>query len=223
MKRALIAVLLLVPAMGAQGGYVNPPPTPPFIPDHARARTLWWDFDGPIWQLPVTIWGPQWDTGIFECDEFVTTNVEWFAQPVYWPGHTNVIGTENRSPETWTVTIRFHVNNFDCNNPDKYIWDEAVYNVGGGATLNFSVRTATGYNLGWEQILNPVSLPEGGRMDNYYAVIHPNPYWEEFVWTFVVPPGGYAYLDRFYLTTICIPEPATGLGIAAFALLLRRR
>ncbi len=223
MKQALVLVLLLASAEWANSAYVNPPPSPPFIPGHERERTLFWDFDGASWQEPVTVEGPQWDTGIFECDEFVATNVEWFAQPIYWPEHSNVIGAENRTAETWTATIRFHVNNYDCNNPDKYVWDEAVYAVGGGTTLNFDIRLAPGYELATSEILNPVVLPEGGRMDNFYGVIHPNPYWEEFVWTFVVPPGGYAYLDRFYVTTLCIPEPATGLGIAVLTLLLRRR
>ena len=146
------------------------------------------------------------------------TGLDYFAADPTGQGRTGMYGIDNRFGELdRTGELVFHVNNFDDNDL-KWMWDEAEY-----INAGFEVRWPAGHTGDWD-IVNPVNLPGGWMRDNMDGWIEPNPWWEEFVWTFDVPAGGMAFLDSFAVATLCFPEPAT-LGLLSLGglVVLRRR
>jgi hypothetical protein len=212
-------LVAIMAAPVAAGDWVNPPP---FDLTQERVRDLEWDFLSPgNWQVPVTHIGPEWDGPGWECDEIRVEGLEHFYEDPTGSGRTGLIGIDNRNGDTsQTGKITFHVNNFD-ENPIKYYWDEAeYYNVG------FEVVIPDDHEGAWE-IKNPEDLPNGWMRDNADGWIKPNPYWEEFVWTFDVAPGEMAFLDNFRVATVCVPEPCSltlwAVGVIGVLVCARRR
>lgn len=220
----LIALALSVFSAAVQAEWVNPPP---FDPNQPGGRVLEWTFDNPGDPLrPYTWYGPEWDSPGWECDEVTMTGLDYFAADPTGQGRTGMYGIDNRFGElNRTGALVFHVNNFD-DNDWKWMWDEAEYYPGHPAPghVTFGVVWPAGYNGDWD-IINPVDLPGGWLRDNMDGWIQPNPWWEEFVWTFDVPVGHWAFLDSFAVATLCIPEPTTLLllSLGGLALLRRRR
>jgi hypothetical protein len=57
-------------------------------------------------------------------------------------------------------------------------------------------------------------LNPGERTTQYWQ-IKPNPWWEEITCSFYGPAGGGVYLDHFYVSTACVPEPTSILALGS--------
>ncbi|MEN6357590.1 MAG: PEP-CTERM sorting domain-containing protein [Armatimonadota bacterium] len=211
----VLCCLIGIIAMSTAQAYTN---NPPFNPQ----RTLCWNFNSSNWQKPETVIGPIWDEGEWICDDIRTTgdvnSLHWYEAGYIGVDNTN--GTGNV-----VVDLIFHVNNYDNNNPIKYVWDEAVYAFPNADSFN--LVAPAGYETSW-QIINKVN--SGNWLtDNLTGTIMPNPDWEEFVWHFNVAAGQTAYLDRFCVSTLCTPEPSSivvllgGLGVLGKMIIRRKK
>lgn len=208
----LLCCLLSIAALATAQAYAN---NPPFNPQ----RTIHWSFDSAQWWIPETIVGPTWDQGDWVCDD-----VSPIGSPIqYFDGY---IGVDNTAGLEYVIfDLVFHVNNYDNNNPIKYIWDEAIYAF--SYEDSFEVIVPEGYTADWD-IINETPV-ENAIRDNMTGTIEKNPPWEEFVWHFNVAPGETAYIYDFCLSTQCVPEPssfivlAAGLGILGRTIIRRRK
>ena len=121
---------------------------------------------------------------------------------------------------TWPL---FHVNNFPEQNAYKDFWAEIVYYTSEGIQDDFFTMDFPG-DGSWE-VLNRTLLSTGAVRINISGQIRPNPNWEEFIFTFNIPAGEAMLLDKFIVSTLCIPEPPTLLilGITSLALIKRQK
>ena len=208
----LSAMLLIALASAASAtvGYVNPPQ---FTPQ----RTLFWDFSQSDWTTPATMVGPTWDQGDWTCDDIShSSTLQWYEGPNGWTGHQGLIGCDNTNG-TGTVngSLAIHINNFPPQNPLKLVWYEVVVKQWGeGLYSEASFGLPQGYTAD-KVILNSTELPEGGMVANDGWEIRPNPTWETFTWNFSVPAGGGVLVDRFYISTACVPEPSSLMALGA--------
>ncbi len=222
MRREFVLVLAaaLFTPVSVEGSWTNPPP---FNPEQEGGRVLEWDFYSPDnWRNPATLYGPEWDGPGWECDEVIVDgDLQHFFEDPTGSGRSGLLGIDNREGDgtTKTGSIRFHINNFDNENPWKYFWDEAEYY----GTFMFGVSWPTDCDGDWE-FKNVQDLGDGWTRDNADGWIQPNPEWEEFVWNFSVEDGDMMFLDNFRVATLCIPEPGTLVmfGLCALAVIRRR-
>jgi len=228
MKRlALVGLtLLLIAGVSTDAfGFINGPPW--YNPNQAGTRHFRFDLSnyGGVWD-GYTYVGPPWDSPGWECDDaYWSANIQWFNMAPTWDARQGVLGIDNRQgTELLSGTINLHINNFDNLNPEKKVWDEIEYFLGGGATILHGLYPPPGTTFSTSSILNHMNLADGGIRENLGGMIQPNPLWEEIKIDFFVPVGGQAYLDFIEVATACIPEPATLglLSIVGLALLRRR-
>lgn len=201
--------------------YVNPP-------DFTPQRTLCWEFDSASWETPLTLAGPAWGTGEMSGDSITHSDNMQFYTGDMWAGHYGMIGYDNTNgTEAVDGWLSIHISNFNTPNPVKYIWGE-VEATQWGAVVQDGLFTGPEGAALYHIKSNDVSIPGGGRSDMKWS-IHPNPSWEVFTWTFHMPAGTGMYVDKFFLSTACVPEPSalmalgTGLvGLIGFASRKRR-
>ena len=117
------------------------------------------------------------------------------------------------SPDDIWITIQ----NYDNENPLKYIWMQITYASEEGAQP--LVLTNPGYTD--IVVSDPILLGEHWYV-TYDITIEPNPPSEVIV---IQPDACTTYIDEIVIDTICVPEPVTVcfLGLGALALLRKRR
>jgi hypothetical protein len=217
---AMAAIVACPPAASAIP-FQNPPEE--FAPDwwtqFPYQRNIYWDFavppvGGPPGPLPGAHYQGTLDPILWESD-FVelTGDTEWFPDvPVTGGTVTGAIGIDNRAGATeLTGTAVFHLDN---KGPDavKHVWDEATYVIGGGAIFLENMVVPPDYDVtGAAGPLNHELVDPALDLwrDNWWWQIEPNPPWEEKVMTFIVPPGGFVFVDDYHVATECVPEPTT--------------
>lgn len=220
-----LLLLLLAAASSAFAlipGYDNPPPFDP-------QRTLLWDFSASdTWETPFTAVGPTWDTGDWTCDDITySPNLQWVDASSQWAGHQGMIGLDNtQGTDMQTMWIKFHINNFPPVNPLKKVWYEAEIITWGEAQGSDTVTSAPGYTCSEIDHMDE-DLGPGFRIDALWY-IEPNPLWEEVTLSCDILAGGGVFVDNFYVSTACVPEPsallALGSGLLGLAgLVIRKR
>jgi len=117
------------------------------------------------------------------------------------------------SPDDIWVTIQ----NYENENPLKYIWMQITYASEGGTPPLVLTNPVYSANI----VSDPVLLGEHWYV-TYDITIEPNPPSEVIV---IQPDACTTYIDEIVIDTICIPEPVTVclLGLGALALLRKRR
>lgn len=206
-RRFVFALLIALAASAASAsvGYVNPP-------DFTPQRTLFWDFSQSGWTTPTTIAGPTWGTGEMAGDSVASSNVNWYGSSIL-TSHTGMIGYNNLSGQTpvhGSMTI--HLSNYSTQNPVKYLWMEVSALQWGAVTSDGIFSTTGEYQC---DRLSGTDAPQadGSMLINAKWSIRPNPSWESFTWTFDVPAGGGILVDKFYVSTACVPEPSALMAL----------
>jgi hypothetical protein len=117
------------------------------------------------------------------------------------------------SPDDIWITIQ----NYDNENPLKYIWMQITFAAEGGTAP--LVLTNPGYT--GIVVSDPVLMGEHWYV-TYDITLEPNPPSEVIV---IQPDACTTYIDEIVIDTICVPEPVTVcfLGLGALALLRKRR
>ncbi|MDK1032244.1 MAG: PEP-CTERM sorting domain-containing protein [Planctomycetia bacterium] len=131
----------------------------------------------------------------------------------------------------------FHSDNYDIENPVKYVRVQITYNafhvnsasaddsLGFGAPLGFNVWVDDGNPLfiAAQEVDATEPDNDGWLTVAYDFDLTPNPFWEEIGLKFEGYP---AYVDQVVIDTWCTPEPATmalmGAGLAVVGLLRRK-
>ena len=223
-KYCLIAVLLFALGSVASASvpvYVNPPQFEP-------QRTLMWDFSQSGWETPEYTVGGPWDSGIWECDWLEHSGaLTWYDQGA-WQGRQGFIGYDNTNGTVdASGSLQIHINNFETPNPHKLVWYEAEVCQWGNVSAEPSFEVPEGFHAYKAEAGPPTDTGDGGLRMNDLWIIWPNPTWETFVWNFTVKPDSGILVDKFYISTACVPEPSSlmvlGAGLMGLGGFLTRR
>jgi len=124
-----------------------------------------------------------------------------------------------------TVTLTWHIDNWDRPNEKKNVFLEAEYYSTGNMGFD-EVISSTGQ-------IEPLTpheedLPDGWVRWNSWATLTPNPPWEELVNHVTFETGqtpGMLLMDYVHIATECVPEPATCalLGLGGLVILRKKR
>lgn len=220
---SILALLLIATAAFATAPtYVNDPPFDP-------QRTLLWDFSQSGWETPQTIAGPTWGTGDMAGDSLTHSDtVQWYNTSV-WSGRQGMMGNDNSNGQsTVTGSMTIHINNYVNSNPLKRIYMEVEFLQWGTVTVEGDFFAPDGYQRQENREAFVETPLDGGAMRiNQLYEIRPNPSFEEFRLNFVAAPGAGFLVDRFAVSTACVPEPsalmALGGGLGMLGLAWRRR
>lgn len=222
--KCILLMLLLAVTSAAWADYVNPP-------DFTPQRTLFWEFTQSASEDPTSVVGGTWNEGIWECDFLEDSgSLQWYASFSRWSERTGLIGFDNSDGQvSVSGSSKIHINNFPTPNPVKYIWFEVEVYQWGDVTSTASFVVPEGCTATKVEAGPPTLLPDGGFRSNDKWEIRPNPGYEEFIWSFTVGPGSGILVDKFYVSTACVPEPSaivvlgSGLvGLIGFASKKRR-
>lgn len=174
-----------------------------------------------------TIYGPQWNSGEWDCDDISMGGAaQWYDTSPGWVYEDNtqrqgLVGINNLQGTTnLSGCITFHINNYDNDNPFKWVWDEIYYytssNTANPASILHQLYTGappdpSNAYVSRQNLVNiyAMNAPDMGWHENLDGEILPNPAYEEIIIDFFVPMGEEAYIDSFEVATICFPEPAT--------------
>ena len=136
----------------------------------------------------------------------------------YLPSHLDMAGVWMlESKDSPLGEIRVTIQNYDEENPFKYIWMQITYAAEEAAPP--LVLT----NPGWTQMVVSDPTPMGDHWYVTYDItLEPNPPSEIIL---IQPNACTTYIDEIVIDTICIPEPVTVcfLGLGALVLLRKRR
>ncbi len=219
----LAAALCLGSAATTWADYINPPP---FVPQ----RTVCWNFDSDPGYEPVVLVGPAWQSMGGGHDWAGTDPVDawqWQETDPTWPDHTGLLVIENTGQDPITVFLTFSLDNYPDPLEIKEVWDEAVYKLDGRDPpvdqIDFYINGPGGVPFQGLVIDNQVQDAYGGYSDNAYAYMEPNPEYEEFIWELTLAPGSKFLLDRYCVSTLCVPAPGSLCLLGLGALCCRRR
>ncbi len=235
-KMRVVSVLLCLAALAA----VSAPAYAVFRNGPTWLPNSQWDLTGRHVRFdlsngegyPTTPHGPIWDTGLWDCDDvWWSANVSWYDTAPGWANHQGLLGIDNTQGDTdISGSITFHINNWDNQNPEKWVWDELDYCLLGGSTMLHRLYVQpppSNVMVTKDRKLNLTSIGVGdpGFYENLDGTIKPNPAAEDIKIDFFVPAHGAAYIDSIEFATLCVPEPATMslLALGGLALLGRKR
>ena len=211
-RRLLTLVLVLGLAGPVLADDLIPPPWDRYTPNTVFAH---WGFDNPA------------DDGVYVAEDF--WQMDYFADPIIdtyygdadwydeWEGRDGVLGPWGGD------TVQMHLDNYNCNNPVKYMYIQVTWWTGGDQPLPevFDAYSSHGDVTWSDAVLTDEEDLGGGWMYNrWYIEMWPNPEWE---WINFYADGD-MYIDQIVVDTLCtIPAPGVLALLGVAGLIQRRR